>query len=336
MLCLQRIVGALLFFWPVVSWVNRRIDVAREHVCDEWALRHGKLAPDAYARCLLKATKAIVHRRLAYHPCGMAGNHTTIERRIDMILECNNRPSSSQKRGPLMLVFILAWAGFALTGGAQSAGAEGKEWPATVEGVREHAIQLYNRVAEQPTADLNADGFLSYREKSTYLIAVSMQMPDAFMEEFPYADRDHSGRLDIVEAHDTIRGITLIAYADRRPNAAPDARLDLEFYHMALEAQKWLLDNKASEPNADSLADIWAVVVQLQESVSDHKRKLNHGAPERAKKCPPSDRTRFRELEGNIASIEARLADEADPDQIARLKTMLAKLEDILARLKEV
>jgi hypothetical protein len=205
-----------------------------------------------------------------------------------------------------------------------------------VEGVREHAIQLYNLVAEHQAADRNSDGFLAYREKSTYLLALAMQMPDAFMEEFPYADRDHSGRLDVVEAHDTIRGITLIAYADRRPNAAPDARLDLEFYHMALEAQEWLLDNKTSEPNADSLADIWAVVVQLQESRSDHMCKLNHGAPERVRKCPPSDRTRFQELEGNIATIEARLADETDPDQLAKLKTMLAKLEDLLARLQEV
>jgi hypothetical protein len=269
----------------------------------------------------------------------MAGNHTTIERRIDMILESNTRTPKTRKWGPITLMSLLAWGCFALTGGAaQSAGAEGKSWPATVEGVKEHAIQLYNLVAEHQGADLNSDGFLSYREKSTYLLGLAMHMPDAFMEEFPYADRDHSGRLDVVEAHDTIRGITLIAYADRRPTAAPGAILDLEFYHMALDAQEWLLDNKTSEPNADDLADIWAVVVQLQDSRSGHMRKLNHGAPERVRvrKCPPSDRTRFQELEGNIATIEARLADETDPDQIAKLKTMLAKLEDLLARLQEV
>ena len=70
-----------------------------------------------------------------------------------------------------------------------------------------------------------------------------MDNADAFMEEFPYADRNQSGKLDFWEAHDTIRGVTLIAYADRRPGAAPGARLDLEFYHAALDAQAWLLAN---------------------------------------------------------------------------------------------
>ncbi len=53
--CLQWIAGTVLFFWPVVAWVNRHIDLAREHACDRWALRHGKLCASEYARCLLEA-----------------------------------------------------------------------------------------------------------------------------------------------------------------------------------------------------------------------------------------------------------------------------------------
>src|SRR5205814_9980080 len=51
----QWLAGTLLYFWPIVAWVNRRIDLVREHACDEWALVHGRLEAAEYARCLLGA-----------------------------------------------------------------------------------------------------------------------------------------------------------------------------------------------------------------------------------------------------------------------------------------
>ena len=131
---LQWIAGALLFFWPVVAWVNRRIDAARECACDEWALRHGKLGPGDYARCLLRAVQPARLAWLTCHPAGMAANHTTIERRIDMILESPHRPLRRPAWGLLTCAFLLGWGVFALAGAAdagQSAQLTQQAWPAT-------------------------------------------------------------------------------------------------------------------------------------------------------------------------------------------------------------
>lgn len=115
---LQWLAGTLLFFWPIVAWVNRRIDLAREYACDEWALRHGRLRPGQYARCLLRAATPVKPSLFAYRPAAMATNVTHVERRIEMIM---NQP----KRGPrargislLAGAALIAWSGFALTGAA--------------------------------------------------------------------------------------------------------------------------------------------------------------------------------------------------------------------------
>jgi len=335
---LQRIAGTLVFFWPVVAWVNRQIDMAREYACDEWTLRHGKLTVGEYARCLLmNAVRSSPARGLSYHPAGMANNPPTIERRIDMILRSPTRSSKRPTWGLPTLAFLLAWSGFALAGAVDTDDAKRKTWPATEQAVKEHAIQLYKLVAKHEAADFDGDGQLSYREKSAYLVALAMQAPQAFMEEFPYADRDHSGRLDYLEAYGTIRGITLIAYADRRPTATVGAGLDLEFYHTALDAQQWLLENMASEPDPAELENIKAVLGRIENPRADHVRKLNHGGPTRSRKDARQKREelpRFKELEANIATIQANLAIEKNPKEVAKLRGMLEKLEAILAKLE--
>ncbi len=337
---LQRIAGVLLFFWPVVACVNRRIDTAREFACDEWALRHGRLTAGEYAQCLLNATRLTRTRRLAGRLVCMAGHPSTIERRINVILESPTRSPKRPAWGLPTIVLLLAWGGFSLAGAAgptQTAGAEHQAWPAAAPAVKEHAIQVYNLVAEHAAADFDGDGVLSYREKSAYLVALAMQVPEAFMEEFPYADRDHSGRLDCLEAYGVIRGITLVAYADRRPTAATEEVLPLEFCHMALGAQKWLVDNMTREPGAEDLENINAVIRRIEGPPNlYHHRMLDHGGPEsprRGKGRAPDELRRFKELEANIAVVEARLADAKDPQEIARLKAMLGKLETILAKL---
>lgn len=84
---LQWLAGTLLFFWPVVAWVNRRLDLIRELACDEWALRHGRLSNGQYARCLLNAVSPVPVRRGAWRPVAMASNVATVERRIEMIMQ---------------------------------------------------------------------------------------------------------------------------------------------------------------------------------------------------------------------------------------------------------
>ncbi|UCG50180.1 MAG: M56 family metallopeptidase, partial [Phycisphaerales bacterium] len=119
---IEWIAGVLFFFWPVVAWVNRRLDAAREFACDEWALRQGKLTAAEYARCLLHLAQPVGRRRFAYAPCSMATNPKTIERRIDMILQSQHFTSSRRIWRLLALAFLLCWAGVTLTGVAAGPG----------------------------------------------------------------------------------------------------------------------------------------------------------------------------------------------------------------------
>lgn len=122
---IQWLVGTLLYFWPVVAWVNRRIDLAREHACDEWALRHGALTPAQYARCLLRAARGNTLSRGAFTPAAMASNSNHVERRIEMIFQ-SSRMRASRWLGVTSGVALLAWGGFVLSGAsamvAKSAG----------------------------------------------------------------------------------------------------------------------------------------------------------------------------------------------------------------------
>lgn len=113
---LQCLVGTLLFFWPVVAWVNRRIDLAREHSCDNWALFHGRLTAAEYARCLLRALAPVRADWSMYRPAAMAANRGHVERRIEMILHASERGRRARSLGLGALVVLIAWGGFTLTG----------------------------------------------------------------------------------------------------------------------------------------------------------------------------------------------------------------------------
>ena len=111
---LQWLAGTLLFFWPVVAWVNRRLDLAREQACDEWALRHGPLSAAQYARCLLDCAQ----RRsgaAAYRPAAMAANPRHVMRRIEVILNDSTR-NTRHSFGLAAGALLIGWAGFVLAG----------------------------------------------------------------------------------------------------------------------------------------------------------------------------------------------------------------------------
>jgi beta-lactamase regulating signal transducer with metallopeptidase domain len=332
---LEWIAGTLFFFWPVLGWVNRRIDAAREQACDEWALSRGKLTPGAYARCLLDAAWAMSHPRNAFRPASMAGTPSMIERRIDVILESPKTRPVRRRWGLVTLVALPAWSAFALTGPAEVRGIDRMD---TETGVQQRAAELYQRIAEHEAADFDGDGVLSYTERDAYLVALAMQSADAFVEAFPYADRNHSEHLDLLEALDVIKGVTLIAYADRRANATSEQSLVLEFCHKALDAQQWLLDHVTVEPCVGELDNAWSVVRRMESpSGSFSARMFNHGGPVigTRKPCWVGERSKFQELENQIALIETRLAETTDGAMIAKLQGMLGKLEGILTELQE-
>jgi beta-lactamase regulating signal transducer with metallopeptidase domain len=337
---IQWIAGILFFFWPVVAWINRRLDAAREYACDEWALRQGKLSPTAYARCLLRVVRP-VRRRFAYVPCSMATNPKTIERRIDMILQSKRSVSTRRIWRLPALALLLCWAGVTLTG--VTAGPRivrhDQSRSATEESVQNRAAAIYNLVCGHDVADFNGDGLLSHLERDTYLVALALRNAEPFMDEFPYADRNHSGNLDILEANAVIRAITLIAYADRRACAATEQVLPLEFCHDALDAQEWLLANSTAEPEPRELDQIWSVLRRVQghpESFS--ARMFDRCGPEQLnapRKIFAGGRRQFQELEKGIDAIKDRMAVTQDPARVARLEVLLTKLEAILVRLQE-
>lgn len=257
-----------------------------------------------------------------------------------MILQPKCRPAKHRLWRFLALTFLLVWAGFTLTGVAAG---PNQVWhdesrSASEEAVQKRAAAIYNLVKELGAADFNGDGVLTYLEKDTYLVALAMRNAGSFMDEFPYADRNHSGNLDIIEAKDVIRAITLVAYADRRNCAAIEHVLPLEFCHAALDAQEWLLANSSSEPKPSELDQIWSVLCRIQERPTSFAvRMFDHGGPEQLKgrsKYDPGSHPPFHELEGNIAAIKERLATTTDPDRIAKLTLMLTKLETILSKLQ--
>ncbi len=195
--CVQCLAGVLFFFWPVVAWVNRRIDQAREYACDERALRRGKLTPGQYARCLLEAARWRPPR-WTFAPACMAGHPSTIERRIDVILTLpGHRPQGVLGRLGVA-VFLAAWCGFSLAG-ADEAKSKQKYEP-TEQGMRQHADALFARIGKLPGGDVNGDGTVTKEECWAYVAAVILSQPDAVLAEYPWADESHDGKLEPKEA----------------------------------------------------------------------------------------------------------------------------------------
>jgi beta-lactamase regulating signal transducer with metallopeptidase domain len=163
---LQWIAGTLFFFWPVLAWVNRRLDLARERACDEWALRMGPLAAPAYARCLLRAAAPSASGVLVAHAAGRG----QLRERIDAILD-----AAPRRRAPRVLGLLLAaWALVALAGAAARRAEIAFDFDVrvtasgAVEVVRfgdaRGDAALAALLAARPDADANGDGRLDVAE----------------------------------------------------------------------------------------------------------------------------------------------------------------------------
>ncbi len=222
---IQWIAGSLLFYWPVVTWVNRQIDLARENACDEWALQKGKLSAADYARCLLDAVKhrsnqSVAFQSAAYHPACMAANPATIERRIDMILQSKNMRKGSAWF-VLASAMVIAWGGFSLAGAASNEESVSESQAVILEEIvaeevdDESARQLLvetkykteqwfaevrDRVSNIEAADTNADGEVSGSEITNYLAARSLANPEGVIDAYPFVDLDQDGELSVGEA----------------------------------------------------------------------------------------------------------------------------------------
>ncbi len=364
---LQWIAGTLLFFWPVVAWVNRRIDRAREYACDEWALRHGKLTAGEYARCLLKAVQPMRAHRLAYQPTCMAGNPTTIERRIDVILESTRRLPRRRSWGLLAAAFLIIWGGFALTGAADDkdkAKAKKTKYLATEKDMRLHAAALYARVNEYGAGDLDGDGAVSKEECWAFVTAVVVRHPEAVQREYPEADHNQDGKLDLVEAYQFVRGDYDLEKVHKKAKTAISAALkegdeeraqalkaktfatEMETYHFILDRREALLAMANPEPSLDEVTAVAAEFKKFEAEMAakekaaaglDAKKRAEEVAKLKAKIKDLEAQGEFekaKQLKAKLAKMKAAESEKtAQPDKeerakkIAMLKEKIAQLE---------
>lgn len=144
----QVIASALMWWFPLVRLVNRRLDLAREAACDAWALETGDVARPAYARLLVRmaALRAAAAPALAMP--------TALDVRVAAVLGPPARP----RIGPVHRAVLAAWFVLAL-GGARSASARGH-----VDACRYTPQLAEALIAAYPHADRDGDGQLSRDE----------------------------------------------------------------------------------------------------------------------------------------------------------------------------
>ena len=143
----QIIASSLMWWFPLVRVVNRKLDLAREAACDAWALETGSVPRPAYARLLVKmaALHAAAAPSLAQH---------ALDARVAAVLG----PPACARIGVAYRLVLVAWFVVAL-GGARTASARGHE--PVCRYTPEMADALY---AAYPEADVDGDGRLSRDE----------------------------------------------------------------------------------------------------------------------------------------------------------------------------
>lgn len=175
---LQKLIKALLFFHPVVWWMERRVSLDREMACDDAVLaRTG--SPRVYAELLARmAEKSFVRRQIGLAQA-VVGRVRQLSARVARILD-PKRPVSNRVWKPavpaVLVLAIISGAGLSwvpelvqvgpsggdklVAGNATSAAEEsrptagGREWPAKVNTSDPQASVLYHPAKlSQPPAN---------------------------------------------------------------------------------------------------------------------------------------------------------------------------------------
>ncbi|MFT3692011.1 MAG: M56 family metallopeptidase [Kofleriaceae bacterium] len=139
--------GALLWFWPIVGIVNRRLDHAREAACDAIALEAGQLSRPTYARLLVRMAE--LHTAAA----PSMGSPHALDARVAAVLA----PTTRARISWLQRIVLAAWMVLAF-GGARTASAHPHP---SCNYTMQLAQLLY---MSYPEADLDGDGQLSRDE----------------------------------------------------------------------------------------------------------------------------------------------------------------------------
>ncbi len=108
----QRMLSVPLFFHPALWLANQHIALAREQLCDAWALEQGA-DPMSYARSLAGAARR-AHARFALVSVGAAERKSTLFRRVEAIMGTGDARRFSRKLVlALGLVLVLSAVAFA-------------------------------------------------------------------------------------------------------------------------------------------------------------------------------------------------------------------------------
>jgi hypothetical protein len=105
----QKIIKALLFFNPVVFWLESRLSLERELACDDFVLAR-TANPGGYARCLVTvAEKSFLRRGLALAQAAVTRMHQTSQR-VTRILDWHRPPTIRTWKPALALVTVFSAA----------------------------------------------------------------------------------------------------------------------------------------------------------------------------------------------------------------------------------
>jgi beta-lactamase regulating signal transducer with metallopeptidase domain len=151
---------AAFWWWPVVHYASRRLELAREQACDAWALETGDISRPAYARLLLRMAQL---RTVAGH--ALAAPHA-LDRRVSAVLGPAARPRLGLAHRGLLAAFAVVALGGARTAAARGHGEVCVYTP-------ELAVSL---LVAHPSADADGDGYLSREEACDFQAELRKRM----------------------------------------------------------------------------------------------------------------------------------------------------------------
>jgi beta-lactamase regulating signal transducer with metallopeptidase domain len=140
--------STLLWWFPLVRFVHRKLDLAREAACDAWALEAGDVPRPAYARLLVRMAAL----RTAAAPS--LASHHSLDARVAAVLG----PPTRARLGLVHRFVLVVWLVLAV-GGARTATARGE-----AEVCRYTPELASALIAAYPEADVDGDGQLSRDE----------------------------------------------------------------------------------------------------------------------------------------------------------------------------
>ena len=200
-----------------------------------------------------------------------------------MILNSTGRRASSPAGRLAAAAFVIAWGAFALTGATGVQAGTSTHEELTDQALDAHAAQIVSRIARYPSADVDADGEISFAERNAFLVSVTLSDTERSLECFPYSGSFQGRELDIMEAYDVVRGLSYrkkvehkvkLKVIEAKEQGLSDEEMQqlkhdvsqkiLASTEVVLVGQDALLDRITVEPSAEKVAMIHDKIYKKQ------------------------------------------------------------------------